>query len=52
MSAPSLRGDDVAVIVGLRTGTEVTGMTVPGPGWRDVLAREKGFENVRLLEAA
>jgi (1->4)-alpha-D-glucan 1-alpha-D-glucosylmutase len=46
------RGGDVAVMVGLYSATELGGVTVPGPGWRDLLPRGDGFSSVRLLEAA
>jgi (1->4)-alpha-D-glucan 1-alpha-D-glucosylmutase len=47
-----IRGDhEVAVVVGLRPGTALDEVKLPGSDWRDVLPRERGFEAVRLLEA-
>jgi (1->4)-alpha-D-glucan 1-alpha-D-glucosylmutase len=46
------RGDDAAVIVGLRGGSNPEGVAMPGEGWRDLLPREDAFASVRLLERA
>ena len=46
------RGDEVAVIVGLRSGTTVDSVTMPGSRWRDLLPLVDAFANVRLLELA
>jgi (1->4)-alpha-D-glucan 1-alpha-D-glucosylmutase len=46
------RGDEVAAIVGLRGGTDLDGMVLPGSGWRDLLPRTNAFATVRLLERA
>ncbi|HWF73809.1 MAG TPA: malto-oligosyltrehalose synthase [Solirubrobacteraceae bacterium] len=46
------RGDEVAVIVGLRERAPVTDVTIPGSRWRDLLPAQEGFASVRLLELA
>jgi len=45
------RGDEVAVIVGLRAGAGVGDVAVPGSEWRDLLPREGPFATLRLLES-
>jgi (1->4)-alpha-D-glucan 1-alpha-D-glucosylmutase len=56
LSAPSdvcafTRGEDVAVIVGLRADTRLDDVALPSPGWRDLLPRDGAFATLRLLEA-
>jgi (1->4)-alpha-D-glucan 1-alpha-D-glucosylmutase len=45
------RGEEVAVIVGLRGATELDGETLPPARWRDLLPAGKTFASVRLVEA-
>lgn len=45
-----VRGDEVAVIVGLRPGADLEAAQLPGEGWSDLLPREDPFANIRLLE--
>jgi (1->4)-alpha-D-glucan 1-alpha-D-glucosylmutase len=42
--------DEVAVIVGLRSGANLDGVSMPGAGWRDLLPREDAFTTVRMFE--
>jgi (1->4)-alpha-D-glucan 1-alpha-D-glucosylmutase len=44
------RGEKAAVIVGLRGGAQLDGVTLPGSVWRDLLPREEAFAGMRLLE--
>jgi hypothetical protein len=44
------RGEEAAVIVGVRDGSDIDGVTLPGSGWRDLLPREDAYASVRLLE--
>ncbi|MEA2199313.1 MAG: (1-_4)-alpha-D-glucan 1-alpha-D-glucosylmutase [Solirubrobacteraceae bacterium] len=45
-----MRGDGVAVVVGVRGAPDLDGVEIPGPGWRDLLPRAEPFASVRLLE--
>ncbi|HWF51378.1 MAG TPA: malto-oligosyltrehalose synthase [Solirubrobacteraceae bacterium] len=45
------RGDDVAVIVGLRADTRLDEVALPSTGWRELLPRDGAFATLRLLEA-
>ncbi|HWF36333.1 MAG TPA: malto-oligosyltrehalose synthase [Solirubrobacteraceae bacterium] len=44
------RGDEVAVLVGLRSGARLDDVTLPGSDWCEVLPRQGAFAAVRLLE--
>jgi len=44
------RGEEVAVIVGVRSGADFDSVAMTGSGWGDVLPREAPFASVRLLE--
>jgi (1->4)-alpha-D-glucan 1-alpha-D-glucosylmutase len=46
------RGEEVAVVVGLRGAPDLDGVEIPGSGWRDLLPRGGPFATVRLLEPA